>query len=57
MIQPASVVAMAMPTAPSTTNSTKLNAALAAMEMPAKIIGVLVSSRAKKLGCSTLMST
>ena len=57
LIQPESAVAMAMPVAPIIVNSMMLSTTLAAMAMPAKTIGVLVSSRAKKLGCSTLIST
>ncbi len=57
LTQPDSVVAMAMPVPPTAMNSAKLSTTFNAMEIAANTMGLLVSSRAKKLGCRTLIST
>ena len=57
MAQPATTEAMAMPGAPIEGNSVSAMAMLIATEIAAKIIGVRVSSRAKKPGVNALMRT
>ncbi|MCY1243739.1 hypothetical protein D9M72_567690 [compost metagenome] len=57
LTQPATISAVAMPLAPSRGNRVSASETFTTTEMAAKIIGVRVSSRAKKPGMKALIKT
>ena len=57
LTQPADISAMAIPRADKTGKSVKASDILTTTEIPAKIIGVFVSSRAKKPGMNAFINT